>query len=92
MEFLALLLFSMLRVIVGKDLLGFEMTSSVEGENIVSVVSNNTNVSFEAGLTICFRAKIQFWIERTLLITEGGSIAIGLDRFRNDIHTISFGL
>ena len=82
----------MLRAIVAKDLLGFELTSIVEEENIVKVVSNNTIVSFEAGLTICFRAKIQFWNERTLLITERGSIAIGLYGFRNDIHTIYFGL
>ena len=89
MEVLALLLlFSMLGVIIAKDLLGFELTSFVDNnQNYVTVVPNNTNLNFEAGLTICFRAKIQFWIKSTILDTkDSGQIAFGLYEFRNDIY------
>lgn len=75
--------------VIAKELLGFELTSFVDEENKVTVVSNNTNVNFEAGLTICFRAKIQFWIERTILFAQD-QVDIGLYGFRNDINEIYF--
>lgn len=77
--------------VIAKELLGFELTSFVDEENKVTVVSNNTNMNFDAGLTICFRAKIQFWNERTILSAQE-QVVIGLYGFRNDIHAICFTL
>jgi hypothetical protein len=83
MEKLALLLFLMTSESLSKDLLGFEMTSFVNDQNYVTIVPNNTNVGYESGLTICFRAKIQFWIESTILSTkDSNQIAFGLYEFR----------